>query len=207
MFYSSTAFYAIVIFVFIYSIILHEISHGFAAYFLGDITASRAGRLSLNPLRHIDPLGSVILPVVLFFTHSPVLFGWALPVPVNPSMFTRIKNKRVAMALCAAAGPLANITLAFMLCFLIKHTQNPLIYSVGLYGLKINVLLAAFNLLPIPPLDGASIFSLILPDWLYFRYNQFSRFGMLILLIVLFSGLLQYILYPMVELLARFICQ
>ncbi len=204
---SGVVFWALVILVLIYSIILHEIAHGIAAFWLGDDTAAKAGRLSLNPIKHVHPVGTLLVPFLLYITHSPVLFAWALPVPVNPLKFTKLQNPRIAMALCALAGPLANLLLAMISCLVMRtFSQNPYVLIIAVYGLKINLLLAAFNLMPVPPLDGASIAGLFMPDALYKRYMQIARYGTIVLLLLLFSGFFVYILYPMMEFLMRLIC-
>ena len=155
-----TLFFLIVL---IFSIIIHEVSHGYAAEILGDPTARLQGRLTLNPLPHIDPLGSILIPALLVFTNAGFLFGWAKPVPYNPY---NLNNKRWGEALVAAAGPGANIILALLFGTMIRFAHNSLSpYFIQLAGVVVfvNILLAFFNLLPIPPLDGSKLLKSILP--------------------------------------------
>lgn len=178
----------------ILSIVLHEVAHGYAAYRLGDPTAFQRGRLTLNPIKHVDPFMTLLLPLLLFFsTQGRFIFGGAKPVPVNPYLF---KNMRKGMAITGIAGPLVNITVA-VVCGLILRTSevlggilsDPLVYifaSVGLW----NMLLAAFNLVPIPPLDGSRVAVYLMPrDWAH-RYERLERFGLLLVVIVLMTGIL-----------------
>lgn len=165
------------IIILIFSVILHEVSHGYAAELLGDPTARLAGRLTLNPFPHIDTFGSVLLPALLVFTHSPILFGYAKPVPYNPY---NLSNQRWGEAIVAAAGPLTNLLLALIFGLLIRFS--------GLLGLPdsfislaatvtyINILLALFNLVPIPPLDGSKVLGALLPYRLQYPYKQIEYF-------------------------------
>lgn len=161
----------------IFSIIIHEISHGAMAFKLGDTTAKDAGRLTLNPLKHIDPIGSVILPLSLYLISAGgFILGWAKPVPYNP---LNLKNPRSGSALIGIAGPLSNLILAAIFAIIIRilnpfsglETIAPLLILFNVVVL-INILLAVFNLLPIPPLDGASILFALLPT----KYDALRRF-------------------------------
>lgn len=152
----------ILIIALIFSIILHELAHGFVAELLGDYTPRYSGRLTLNPLAHIDPIGSVILPFFTFFSWG-FIFGWAKPVPINPLNF---RNPQKGMALVGLAGPLTNMLLAFILILLLKVfivLNLPFNYNIFLTIIKLNLILAIFNLLPIPPLDGSRVFLSFLP--------------------------------------------
>ncbi len=147
--------------VLIFSVILHEVAHGHMANWLGDPTARLAGRLTLNPLRHIDPLGSVILPALLLITHAPILIGYAKPVPYNPY---NLRGK-YAEGLVAFAGPGTNILLAFIFGFLIRFSGaqlGPDLISAFAVIVYVNILLALFNLIPAPPLDGSKVLSTLL---------------------------------------------
>ena len=190
------------------AIILHEYAHGWMAYRLGDPTAKLAGRLTLNPLRHIDPMGSVIVPGLLFFAYFSgltghlYLFGWAKPVPVN---FSRLKNPKRDMMLVAAAGPLVNIILAFMVAQVARWGfPSSSISDVLKWAIELNLVLAVFNMIPIPPLDGSRIVSGFLPNRMAYAYNRFEPYGILIVLVLLQFGLLRFI-YPIVDALAVFL--
>jgi Zn-dependent protease len=186
----------------IFAITGHEVAHGWVAKKLGDNTAADQGRLTLNPLKHIDILGTLIIPGLLLLTFTGFVFGWAKPVPVDPRAF---KKPRQAMAIVAVAGPLSNLLMAVAWALLarigvmleIEYISFPLIYS-GVAGISINLVLALINLLPIPPLDGSRILSGLLPDYWAWQYNRLERFGFIFLLILLATDVLQYVLaYPM----------
>ncbi|MDT4288321.1 site-2 protease family protein [Methylomonas sp. MO1] len=186
----------------IFAITGHEVAHGWVAKKLGDNTAADQGRLTLNPLKHIDVLGTLVIPGLLLLTFTGFVFGWAKPVPVDPRAF---KKPRQAMAIVAVAGPLSNLLMAAAWALLarigvmleIEYISFPLIYS-GVAGISINLVLALINLLPIPPLDGSRILSGLLPDYWAWQYNRLERFGFIFLLILLATDVLQYLLaYPM----------
>lgn len=181
------------------SITFHEISHGYAAYFLGDKTAKIYGRLSLNPLNHIDWMGALCL--ILFH------FGWAKPVPINLANTTKIKNKRVALILVSVAGPVSNFLLAFVFVFLYYLLINTSAFSVilirefVLYMIYLNIGLGVFNLIPIPPLDGSKVVASVLKPAAFYKYLSFERYGSIVLLICfaipfisdLISGILGFV--------------
>ncbi len=194
------------IILFLYSVILHEIAHGYAAYLLGDDTAYRSGRLSLNPLVHIDPVGSILIPALLLLSHAPFVFGFARPVPINPFKLHRISNLRVAVAICSAAGPSMNLLLGFVFCWMAKLSFNPLAAQLFVYAAGLNVILAVFNLLPIPGFDGAHILAAFLPKEWFLRYKSLEPYGMIIALVLLATGIIGWVLFPMVEVILRWIC-
>jgi Zn-dependent protease len=170
------------------AITFHEAAHGFAAHLLGDDTAWRLGRVSFNPLKHIDPVGTILLPGILLLVHSPFLFGYAKPVPVN---FRALRNPRRDMVVVAAAGPAMNIALAVVAALLfhlvgyLPPTLTPWVTENLKNGLIINVVLAVFNLFPIPPLDGGRILVGILPKAMAAPVARLEPYGIAILLGVL----------------------
>ncbi len=171
------------------AITLHEAAHGYAALRLGDDTAQRQGRVSLNPLRHVDPVGTVLLPLVLLFTAAPFLFGWAKPVPV---VFRNLRQPRRDMVLVAAAGPAANLllaTVAALLFHILPLLPPDAARWVGLnlqHAILINLVLVIFNLLPVPPLDGGRIAVGLLPDVLARPLARLERWGILIIVGIVF---------------------
>lgn len=200
----------IVIPILVYSAILHEIAHGYVADRLGDPTARLMGRLTLDPRPHIDPFLSILLPLLLYLT-SPIIFGGAKPVPVDPF---NLKDGRKDIALVSLAGPLTNILLAIIATLIIKLffgdmsfdflSQDSFIGFVLATIVRINVLLAIFNLLPIPPLDGSKVFALILPEKMADTYLSFSSFGTIILLFLLLFPIGGFSLMTVVSGLFRF---
>lgn len=173
---------------------IHEFAHGWAANKLGDDTAARQGRLTLNPIMHIDIVGGLLILLTGF--------GWARPVPVNPSRFDRKHSMRAGMAITSAAGPIANILLALVLMILqkllgmailaglIKNSAVGILYLILSMMVSINISLAVFNLLPIPPLDGYSIFSFFLPPKLAYQVSQHSQMIFVVVMLLCFSGIL-----------------
>ena len=179
------------------AIVFHELAHGWVAWRLGDPTAKSAGRLSLNPLKHMDPIGTL----VLFLTQA---IGWAKPVPVNPGYF---RNPRQDMMLVALAGPAANILLALALAFLYRSLaflDLGKIPSLMLYiGVQLNLGLALFNLLPVPPLDGSRILAGILPSHLAYVYLRYEYLGFIFLVALVFTGVVGKIILPVIITLTR----
>lgn len=180
------------IIILILSVVIHEVSHGYAALMLGDQTARLAGRLTLNPIKHLDPFGSVIIPALLVLSGSSFLIGWAKPVPYNPY---NLRNARWGEAIVAGAGPLVNIFIAIVFGLIIRFG---IIYEyVSIEFVKIastvvliNILLALFNMFPIPPLDGSKVLKSLLPYELSYKYDQFlmwyAQFGIMAGLALLF---------------------
>ena len=177
---------AIVIIIFLFSVVFHEVAHGWVAFALGDKTAQRAGRLTLNPLRHLDPLGSILVPGFLILVGLPA-FGWAKPVPVNPYNF---KDQKYGNAKVAIAGPLANISLALIFGLTLRFL--PGIYAIEglafvfLYIVQINLILAVFNLMPISPLDGSHILFTFLPRSAQKIKIFLSKYGLFVLIFIIF---------------------
>lgn len=191
----------------ILAITLHEAAHGYVARYFGDPTAEQMGRITLNPIRHIDPIGTVLIPVlILLFSNGSFLFGYAKPVPVNPRLF---KNPRRDMAWVALAGPAANLAMALFwtmilkLCFL-NGTNNATFWvAMAGSGILVNLVLIVLNLIPIPPLDGGRIAVGWLPLPLAAILNKIEPYGFWIILILLFTNILNSIMLPAIAFLMR----
>ena len=189
--------------IFFFAVIIHEYAHGWVAWKLGDSTARFMGRLTLNPLAHIDPIGTIFLPLLLLITHSPVLFGWAKPVPVD---FFNLNNPKKDMVWVGLAGPAANILFAIALSLLLKiplFTANYLILSVLTSAVMANLVLAVFNLLPIPPLDGSRVMMGLLPYHLGVEYSRIEPYGFIIIFALLWIGAINTVIWPVVIFLAK----
>ena len=198
----------------IFAITLHEAAHGYAARHFGDTTAWVAGRISLNPLRHIDPIGTLLVPALILIASysvsgSAMLFGWAKPVPVN---FSRLRNPLRDMMWVAAAGPAVNFLMALGWALLFKLAlEMPLnaysrpLAEMSAIGININLVLMVLNLLPLPPLDGGRIAVSLLPMPMAIKFSRLERWGFPILLLLLFTRVLDVIMWPFVSSLRHFI--
>ncbi|MBU1627319.1 site-2 protease family protein [bacterium] len=183
------------------SVIIHEIAHGWTAFKLGDTTARDMNRLTLNPLPHIDLLWSIIIPGMLIFSHSPFIIGGAKPVPIDPRNF---KNPKRDMMLTSLAGPLSNFIIAIvsLIFFKLIFNYGTFLGSYGYITLKLfasslilNVILFAFNLIPIPPLDGGRILTGLLPDRVAYTFSRIEPYGFIIIMVLLFTGIISRFLY------------
>lgn len=186
----------------IFAITLHEAAHAYAAKYFGDLTAYAQGRMSLNPVRHIDPIGTILIPLGLALLSSPFIFGYAKPVPVD---FSRLRNPKKQMAWVALAGPMANLVMAFlwMLSYALMQSAGVgevFFLEVAKAGVKINLILFAFNLFPLPPLDGGRIMTSILPNRLAFRFSRLEPYGFFIVLGLMMLNLLAYWMVPVMGL-------
>ena len=192
----------------ILAITLHEAAHGYVAMRFGDMTAYAAGRVSLNPIRHIDPFGTIALPLALLaiaklFGGSGILFGWAKPVPVN---FANLRHPKRDMLWVAAAGPLSNLAMALLWALVAKIAVSmPGVYLalpmalMGAAGVFTNVIFMVLNLLPLPPLDGGRILVSLLPHRLAYRVSRVEPYGFIILIVLLFAGVLNGLLWPVIR--------
>jgi len=187
--------------IFLFAVMIHEIAHGWVAHRLGDNTAKVQGRLSLNPIVHIDPTGTILLPLLLYIIGSPVIFGWAKPVPVN---FLNIRRPKMGMVLVSLAGITANFLLAIFLSVLVRsgifpeNSQGHLFLNIGIL---INLILAVFNAVPIPPLDGFNMLVGLLPRKFGYPLSRLQPYGFVILFALMYIGLLGKLVWPIVILL------
>jgi len=185
----------------IFAITVHEAAHGYVAKYFGDMTAFNAGRITLNPLKHIDPFGTVVLPALTIMLGG-ILFGWAKPVPVD---FGRLRNPKKDMLWVAAAGPASNFVMAVFWVLTLKYAAfapDTVAYPVSLMaeaGIKINLVLMVLNLLPLPPLDGGRIAVSLLPHHLARSFARIEPYGFVILIVLLFTGVLGHILQPLIN--------
>lgn len=183
----------------LFSVIIHEYAHGWTAEKFGDPTARVMGRLTLNPGPHIDPFGTIFLPLILLVLKSPFMIGWAKPVPVN---FQNLKNPKKNILWVGISGPVVNIILAAICGLLLKISLLSNIVPLALmlsYAVQINIILAVFNLTPIPPLDGSRFVYSLLPDKLAYRYASIEPYGFLIIMVLLWIGILDVIIWPIYE--------
>ncbi|MFB0532452.1 MAG: site-2 protease family protein [Desulfatiglandales bacterium] len=190
-----------IITILLFSVMIHECAHGVVALLFGDDTAKTQGRLSLNIMRHVDLVGTIILPLTLLFFYlmskSGIIFGWAKPVPVRAG---RLRNPSRDYTLVSLAGPISNILLAFAFAFILPfsmiifkgHGIPASLARFIFFGVKINIILGMFNLLPIPPLDGSHVLAYLLPYPLSVRYQAIAKYGILIFLVLIFTDSLRY---------------
>ena len=193
----------VAIIIFFFAVVVHECGHGWMASRCGDNTARYAGRITLNPLPHIDLIGTIIFPLLLIVSGSSFVIGWAKPVPINPYNFN---NPRGDLVRVGAFGPLSNVGLAIVSSFLVWiFSYLPMaklrssLLLILLFSVLVNLLLAVFNLIPIPPLDGSQILSGLLPPNMAMRYETIAPFGFIIIFLLLLTGLLWSIILPIVQ--------
>jgi Zn-dependent protease len=185
----------------LFAITVHEAAHGYAAKYFGDLTAERLGRISLNPLKHIDPFGTVLLPAITII-FGGILFGWAKPVPVN---FSNLRHPKKDMLWVAAAGPASNLAMAIFWAMLLnysKHAPQSAAYflaEMSWAGVSINLVLMVLNLLPMPPLDGGRIAVSLLPNNLASKLARVEQYGFIILIALMFTGVLGKIISPFIN--------
>ncbi|HAJ72491.1 MAG TPA: site-2 protease family protein [Methylophilaceae bacterium] len=189
------------------AITVHEAAHGYAAKFFGDFTAERMGRITLNPFKHIDPMGTVLLPALTILLGG-VLFGWAKPVPVN---YANLRQPKQDMFWVALAGPASNFLMAIFWVIVLRltdflpQTTVDFLVHMGLAGLRVNLVLMVLNLLPMPPLDGGRIAVSVLPNTMALQLSRVEQFGFLILVVLMFTGVLGMIITPIINALEQLI--
>ena len=207
---STVQLVAVAILPMLFAIIVHEVAHGWMAKRLGDSTAAMLGRLTLNPIKHIDPIGTILVPVMMIATLG-IAFGWAKPVPID---YRNLRNPKRDMVLVAAAGPAANLLMAIGWAILARIAELlpasmsfvsvPLVY-MGTIGILINTLLMVFNLIPLPPLDGGRVAVGLLPTRWSLMLSRVEPFGIMIVLVLFMTGMLEKIVWPTIRLISAVI--
>jgi Zn-dependent protease len=182
----------------LFAITLHEAAHAYAARYFGDNTAYSQGRMSLNPARHIDPVGTLLIPIVLFFVGSPFLFGYAKPVPIE---YRNLRHPKRDMAWVALAGPAANLLMAllwmlFVVALSASNAREEFFFRMGQAGVLTNLVIFAFNLFPVPPLDGGRVLTSVLPNRAAYKFAQLESYGFVIVLALAMLGFLKYWMAP-----------
>ncbi len=181
----------------IFSIVFHEYAHGLVAYKLGDNTPKASGRLTINPIKHIDMAGTIILPILLIIiTHGKFVIGYAKPVPINPNHF---KNPKRDIMWVGLAGPLSNLLSAIILFILLRSGVKGIIENAVQYGIVINLIFFIFNLIPIPPLDGSRIISALLPYKSAYKYLKLETAGIITIIMLLISGMINWFITPILR--------
>lgn len=189
----------------LFAITVHEAAHGYVAKHFGDLTAEKQGRITLNPLKHIDPIGTILLPILTMMLGG-ILFGWAKPVPVN---FANLRNPKKDMLWVAAAGPISNFFMAIFWVMMFNfsnyapNTAVNFLAIMSMAGISINIVLMVLNLLPMPPLDGGRIAVSLLPMPWAIKLARVERYGFPILIVLMFTGVLGYVIYPIIQMIEQ----
>ncbi len=188
----------------LFAITVHEVAHGWIANKLGDPTAKMLGRLTLNPVKHIDPIGTIVLPLLMVFT-TGFVFGWAKPVPIT---WQNLRHPKRDIALVAIAGPGANLAMAIFWAIIFKFgllMESSALQGMGEAGIAVNIILIALNMLPIPPLDGSRVVASFLPGPWAWQYSRLERYGFIIIIVLLVTNILPKLMLPIVKVLYQFI--